>query len=199
MSTKYEIIYADPPWPYNSRCTHSKTRFGGGVHGQYQVMSELDILAIGQYLLPLCAKNSVLFMWATMPRLPLAIQAINAWGFRYATNGFTWIKTNPKAGTPFTGPGFYTASNAELCLIGVRGKVAPIRKLVSSIVIEPRREHSRKPDVVRERIVEVFGDRPRLELFCRFPAPGWDAVGNGVTGRDIRDDLIALAAEEASA
>lgn len=186
---KYRIIYADPPWRYKQRCAHSKTRFGGGVSKQYPTMSDAEILALGSQIQAISERDCALLMWATMPRLPLAIEVLEAWGFRYATNAFTWIKTNPKSGTPFTGPGYYTASNAEICLLGVRGKMPPAKRLVNSVILAPRREHSRKPDEVRERIVQVFGDLPRVELFCRYPAPGWDSFGNGVDGRDIREAL----------
>lgn len=188
---KYQIIYADCPWHYNQRCTHSKTRFGGGVHSQYPTMTDAEILALGESVKTIADTNAALFLWATMPRLPLAIKVMEAWGFRYATNAFTWIKMNPKSGTPFTGPGFYTASNAEICLLGVRGRMTPARRLVNSVILAPRREHSRKPDEARDRIVQVFGDLPRVELFCRFPAPGWDAYGNQLEGdgRDIRESL----------
>lgn len=108
----------------------------------------------------------------------------------YKTCAFSWIKMNKSKNTPFVGMGYYTRSNNEICLLGVKGKPLPrISHKVQQVVISKIREHSRKPDEVRDRIVELFGDLPRVELFCRHPAEGWDSIGNEVDGRDIRDVL----------
>ncbi|MDD5022181.1 MAG: MT-A70 family methyltransferase [Endomicrobiaceae bacterium] len=174
---KYNIIYADPPWKYNAR-NNQNTRFGGGAAGHYPVMSYKDIAAlpIGN----IAADNCALFLWVTFPHLLEQIQIFESWGFTYRTLGFSWIKTNPKNGKPFFGIGYYSKSNCEVCLLGVRGKMVPVNNLVSSCVISPRREHSRKPDEVGERIVTMFGDIPRIELFARKHTDGWDCWGNEV-------------------
>jgi N6-adenosine-specific RNA methylase IME4 len=128
----------------------------------------------------LMAPDAYLFLWATWPNIQEAFKVIRAWGFRYATCGFLWLKTNPSGNGIFFGVGHYTKSNTEPCLLAVRGRpwrAHPLSKRVSQVVIAPRREHSRKPDEVRERIVELCGDLPRLELFAREAAPGWDAYG----------------------
>ncbi|MFA7290116.1 MAG: MT-A70 family methyltransferase [Melioribacteraceae bacterium] len=126
--------------------------------------------------------NCILFMWVTFPLLQEGLEVIEAWGFKYKTLGFSWIKTNPKNGKPFFGVGYYAKSNCEVCLMGTKGKVHPmvISNKVSSVVISPRREHSRKPQEVREKIVELFGDIPRVELFAREKIEGWDVWGNEV-------------------
>jgi N6-adenosine-specific RNA methylase IME4 len=124
--------------------------------------------------------NCALFLWCTFPYLDKQIKLFSHWGFKYKTLGFSWIKTNPKSGTPFFGVGYYAKSNCEVCLMGVKGKMKPVSNKVSSCVIAPRREHSRKPDEVRDRIVELFGDVPRIELFARQAYPGWDVWGNEV-------------------
>ena len=98
---------------------------------------------------------------------------------------FSWIKLNPKNLQPFFGVGFYTKSNCEVCLLGIKGRMKPISNKISSAVLSPRREHSRKPDEIRDRIVELFGDLPRIELFAREKVPGWDAWGNEIES-DIR-------------
>lgn len=185
---RYSIILADPPWKYNNRGHHNKTKFGGGVHSHYPVMKPSDILALRPAIDTLAADNSALFLWVVMPQLQLGLEVMKAWGYRYVTNAFTWVKTTKK-GEPIGGPGFYTASNAEICLLGVRGKLKPVNHLVNSVILEPRREHSRKPDVVRDRIVRVFGDLPRIELFARQAAEGWDAIGNQLNGLDIRGEV----------
>jgi len=80
----------------------------------------------------------------------------------------------------FFGIGSYTRSNAEVCLLGIKGKMKVISHKVSSAILSPIREHSRKPDEARERIVELFGDLPRIELFARQKFDGWDVWGNEV-------------------
>jgi len=81
-------------------------------------------------------------------------------------------------------------SNTEVCLLGIRGKMKPVSNSVSSVIIAPRERHSKKPDIVRDKIVELFGDLPRIELFARPPLPtGWDCLGNDIDGTDIRTIL----------
>ena len=174
---KYNIIYADPPWKYNSRA-NKKTKFGGGCGGHYNLMTmnEIEKLPIPQ----IAADNCVLFLWTTFPYLDDQIKLFEKWGFDYKTLGFSWIKTNPKNGKPFFGVGYYAKSNCEICLMGIKGKMKPASNKVSSCIIAPRREHSRKPDEVRERIVQLFGDIPRIELFARQTFDGWDCWGNEV-------------------
>jgi len=174
---KYQIIYADPPWKYNSRANH-KTRFRGGACGHYPLMTMEQIKALP--IPEIADTNCALFMWCTFPYLDIQIQLFKHWGIKYRTGGFTWIKTNPKNGKPFFGVGYYTKSNAEVCLLGIKGKMKPISNRVSSVIISPRREHSQKPDEARERIVQLFGDLPRIELFARTKTDGWDCVGNEV-------------------
>ena len=174
---KYSIIYADPPWEYNSRANH-KTRFRGGACGHYNLMSmeEIKKLPINE----LAEDNCVLFLWTTFPYLDEQIRLFEHWGFKYKTLGFSWIKINKRNGKAFFGVGYYAKSNCEVCLMGIKGKMKPISNNVSSVIISPRREHSRKPDEVREKIVELFGDVPRIELFARQKVEGWDVWGNEV-------------------
>ena len=177
MNKTYKIIYADPPWKYNSRANH-KTRFRGGAEGHYPLMTMDEIKALNVELL--ADENCAMFMWCTFPYLDEQIKLFKHWGFKYRTVGFTWIKTNPKNGKPFFGVGYYAKSNAEVCLLGIKGKLKPISNKISSIVIAPRREHSRKPDEVKENIVKLFGNLPRIELFARQATPGWDTWGNEI-------------------
>ena len=129
----------------------------------------------------LADENAVLFLWITFPTLPRALAVIEAWGFTYKTCGFTWLKQNKKSSSLFWGMGYYTRSNAEVCLIATKGKPLPrLSHKVHSAVVSPVREHSKKPDEVRTRIVELFGDIPRIELFARNHAEGWDCWGNEV-------------------
>ena len=173
MDKKYQIIYADPPWAYKNMGNIQAT-----ANAHYNTMKQKDIETLP--VNKLADDNCILFLWATFPKIQEALDTIKAWGFEYKTIGFNWVKINPKNGKPFFGVGWYTKSNAEVCLIGVKGKAPKISNSVSSIIIEPRRKHSQKPDTVRHKIVEFCGNIPRIELFAREKTPGWDVWGNEV-------------------
>ena len=169
---KYQIIYADPPWEYRNMGNIQAT-----ANAHYQTMKQADIENLP--VSALADTNSILFLWATFPKIQEALNCMKAWGFEYKTVGFTWVKTN-KRGGHFFGVGWYTKSNAEVCLIGVKGKPPKVSNRVSSIVESVREEHSKKPDIIREKIVEFSGDIPRIELFARQCEDGWDCWGNEV-------------------
>lgn len=172
MPGKYSILYADPPWRYQQKSVN------GAAEKHYSTMQDEDI-----YLLPvkeLAAENSVLFLWATFPKLPEALRTIKAWGFQYKTVAFVWIKQNRKAKSWFWGLGFWTRGNAEICLLAVRGHPHRVSAKVHQLIVSPVEAHSKKPDITRDKIVELMGDLPRLELFARQKTPGWDVWGNEV-------------------
>ena len=125
----------------------------------------------------IAADDSVLFLWAVDPLLDKALELINAWGFEYKTVGFYWVKKNIKTDGFFTGLGYWTRANPEQCLLATRGKPQRKDKGVRKLVVDPRREHSRKPDDVRNRI-ERLVDGPYIELFARDTRPGWHSWGN---------------------
>lgn len=169
---KYKIIYADPPWAYRNM-----GNIQASANQHYPTMNQKDIEALP--IANIAADNCILFLWVTFPKLQEGLDTIKAWGFEYKTCGFTWIKKNKKGGN-FFGVGWYTKSNAEICLIGVKGKAPKVSNKVSQIVESIREEHSKKPDIVRDKIVEFSGDIPRIELFARQHADGWDCWGNEV-------------------
>ena len=174
---KYQIIYADPPWSYrDKRDKHPRLCGGASAHYNTMTIEEIKNLPINK----LADDNCMLFIWVTFPNLQEGLDVIKAWGFTYKTLGFSWIKTNKKNGKPFFGIGYYTKSNCEVCLIGVKGKPIVVSNKVSSVIIAPREEHSKKPDIVRDKIVELCGDLPRIELFARQKTEGWDVWGNEV-------------------
>ena len=173
---KYGIIYADPPWQYK---TNSKKGHGRSAESHYPTMpkSEIQRLPVPR----ISAKDSVLFLWVTAPCLEEGLELITAWGYTYKTVAFTWIKQCRKSEKIFTGMGYYTRANAEFCLLATKGKILKRKShSVSSVVLSHIEEHSKKPHEVRERIVELFGDIPRIELFARQHASGWDCWGNEV-------------------
>jgi len=169
---KYKIIYADPPWAYRNMGNIQAT-----ANAQYTTMQNEDICKLP--VNKIADENSILFLWATFPKIQEALDVIRAWGFEYKTVGFVWIKKN-KSGSNFFGVGWYTKSNAEVCLIGVKGKAPKISNSISQIIEAERGKHSKKPDIVRDKIVEFAGDIPRIELFARQKVDGWDCFGNEV-------------------
>ena len=170
---KYQIIYADPPWDYGSNSFPSTCPTKA-----YPLMKTREICALP--VSRIAHANAVLFLWTTMTHIPDALNVIEAWGFRYVTNGFTWVKINAKSGTPVIGMGYWTRQNAELCLVAKRGLPTRRHNCISSIVMTPRRRHSQKPDEVRRAIVRICGDVSRIELFARAKTPGWHVWGNEV-------------------
>jgi len=125
-------------------------------------------------------ENCALFLWSTFPFLPEALRLIKAWGFMYKTTAFVWLKQNRKNRDWFFGLGFWTRGNAEICLLATKGKPKRKSAKVSQLIIAPIDKHSKKPDIVREKIVELMGDLPRIELFARQTTPGWEVFGNEV-------------------
>ena len=211
---KYSVIVADLPWFYNQRPTHqqkhSKTKFGGGASGTYQLMKDEDIYKLGPLIQEVTTDYCAMFMWATMPKLDVALECMKQWGFEYKTTAFVWIKTNQDGVTPSTSPGFYTASNAEIVLLGTKqpkkrkpgeyNPLTPHERLINSVVIAPRSKHSEKPEEVQnriERMYPVINEQAHvynyLELFARRERDNWACLGNEIDGRDIREALQSLA------
>jgi len=198
----YQVIVADPPWMYSNRKTggerKNKTKFGGGAQKHYPLMPDADLIAMRPMLDSLADKNSILFMWATCPRLDFAIQLMAAWGFRFVTVTFAWVKPAQTPGAIFDlleyklsgkkpwvqpsdmddhmdnlkgksiwkyGPGFYTASNLEVVIAGVRGSMPPTKKMVGSVIMKPVGRHSAKPEDVMARIEAMYPAARKIELF----------------------------------
>lgn len=173
---KYNIIYADPPWAYQVWSDKGK---GRSAESHYPTMSKTDIQNLPAHRI--CEKDCVLFLWVTAPCLEQGLELISAWGFTYKTVAFTWVKQNKKSDSFFTGMGYYTRANAEYCLIATKGKILERKsRAVHSVVCSHIERHSKKPNEVRDRIVQLFGDLPRIELFARQYADGWDCWGNEV-------------------
>ena len=181
---KYQIIYADPPWSYKVWSEDKKVAHGTAKK-HYQTMSIVDICNLP--VNALADKDCKLFLWATPPCLPEALQVMTAWGFYYKTIVFCWVKTTDKKERPFFGIGHWTASNCELVLGGLKkgGRLNRQDKSISQIILSPREEHSKKPDIVRNKIVQFCGDVSRIELFARQRREGWDCWGDQIEGDKI--------------
>lgn len=172
----YKIIYADPPWAYDDQ--------GGsrGVLNHYSTMTfeHLASLPIESLAAPDCA----LFLWATYPKLEEALALIPRWGFAYKSIAFQWVKIYEKSQKPFFGMGRWTRGNTEPCLLAVRGKPSRVSASVSQLILDnellvaPVGKHSAKPPEAREKIVQLMGNLPRVELFARNAVEGWHGWGN---------------------
>ena len=183
---RYKIVYADPPWAYRSQGTGKKSR--GTARRHYPTMTTEEIMDLP--VRDLCMEDTICFLWVTFPNYEEGLKVLRAWGFIPKTAAFIWVKKYAKSGKNFFGMGSYTRANAEACLLGVRpgvkAKEAVLDHGISQIVEAPYQGHSRKPPEVRELIVRMLGDVPRIELFARERASGWDAWGNElpeITGR----------------
>lgn len=167
----YSIVYADPPWSFKSKAGGSM-KSGSGA--KYKVMSISDIIDHK----PPMADNCIVFMWWVASQPEEALLICKAWGLKVKTmTGFTWDKKT-KTGKDHFGMGFYSRQSTENCLIAVKGRPEIISHSVRSIIHAPVGAHSEKPSEVRDRIVEMCGDKPRLEMYARQNVPGWDAFGN---------------------
>ena len=173
---KYNVIYADPPWKYKTW-----TEGGGTAEKHYPTMKLDDIIEMKDTIEKISDNNCILFLWVTFPCLLEGLKVMKEWGFTYKTCGFNWVKRNKKSKTFFFGMGYWTRANSELCLIGTKGTIKRKSNKVFQIVDTPIEEHSKKPDVVRDRIVELVGDIPRIELFARQTANNWDCWGNEIS------------------
>jgi N6-adenosine-specific RNA methylase IME4 len=184
---KYEIIYADPPWKYQlfsdkPPCSRKSDE------DYYEVMDLLDMAQLP--IKDISDDNCVLFMWATFPAMQTAIKLMRSWGFHYRTVAFVWVKKNKNVDSNFMGMGGWTRSNAEVCLLGVKGNPKrlskSVRQIIEAQVIEAKiGEHSVKPPETRDKILELMGDIPRIELFAREKTEGWDVWGN-----EVESDII---------
>lgn len=197
---KYTVIYADPPWSYRDPKSHDPAM--GGKTYPTMTLEDIKNLPVQRIAAPDCA----LFLWATMPLLQEALDVIKAWGvvrdvsgrvlttkgFKYTTCAFTWVKLNPTGELlrkgkhvllvkgVYSGLGHWVNGNAELCLFAKQGRPKRVARNVKQIVLAPRGRHSAKPPEVRDRIVRLMGDVPRIELFARERVEGWDCWGDEV-------------------
>lgn len=183
---KYKIIYADCPWSYQN-WTDKKN---GAAVSHYKPLTEKELCELP--VNNISQSDSICFFWATFPKLKEGIKVLEAWGFTFITAPFVWNKTYA-SGKPYCGLGFWTRSGAEIVLLGKRGKgvsrlsnATNVRQIITAPVTRP---HSSKPPEVRDRIVNLVGNLPRIELFARNKTPGWDSIGNEIDGQDIRDAL----------
>ena len=178
LAGRYDVVYADPPWPHYGDPNKDAA---AGKH--YSLMSLEEICALPIKSL-FRTKQGALFLWATSARLELGIDAIRAWGMHFRGVAFNWVKTT-QAGSIIHGQGVPptgTKPTSEFCLLATTrrtGRPFPLlNSAMGQVVLHARGRHSEKPAVIREKIVTLYGDRPRIELFARERVVGWDFWGD---------------------
>lgn len=174
----YGAVYCDPPWRFRvwGRRSSRDPERHYGTH-ETDVIAELPVSE-------LAAPDCALFMWVSWPMLEDALNLIGRWGFEYKTCAFAWMKASNKQLELFredvdaqVGLGYWTRANSEVCLLATRGAPKRLNADVRQGIVEPRREHSRKPTVVYERIERLVAG-PYVELFARSRRAGWSSWGN---------------------
>lgn len=174
MPGKYKIILADPPWAHNDKAAAGER----GAGFKYSLMDQGALMGMRAYIDSLAAEDCLLALWHVAPMPQETLDLVRAWGFKLKTmKGFTWHKVT-KHGKDFLGMGNWSRCNTEDCLFAVRGRPKRISASVRQFIEAEIREHSRKPDEARDRLVELMGDVPRIELFARQRVAGWDAMGD---------------------
>ncbi len=176
----YGAILADPPWKFET--WGSQANAATDVNKHYRTMSISEIAALP--VAELAADDCVLFIWICWPTMDRALEVMAAWGFKYKTCAFSWIKADGSQVDMFAqeipvqiGTGYWTRSNSEVCLLGTKGQPKRLNSDVRQAVVTPRREHSRKPEGIHGRIERLVAG-PYLELFARQQRPGWTVWGN---------------------
>jgi N6-adenosine-specific RNA methylase IME4 len=172
----YGVIACDPAWRFidYSRSTAVTAR-GKRIHYRTMTLAEIKALPVAD----LAARDCVLILWISSPMLLAALDVIQAWGFKYQTIGFVWGKTT-KTGEPAMGMGYWTRAGAVVALLATKGRPKRISRGVRQLILEPRREHSRKPDRIYTDLEQLCGDVRKIELFARQRRPGWDSWGDEV-------------------
>jgi len=177
---QYGAILADPPWKFE----HWGKDYicGRDPENHYDLMTAdaIEDLPVEE----VAADDCVLFLWITWPMLEHGMRVIEAWQFTYKTCAFAWMKADVSTVNMFPGPvdadmklGYWTRANSEVCLLATRGNPKRLDAGVRQGIIEPARQHSRKPDCIHERIERLVSG-PYLELFARQRRPGWTSWGN---------------------
>ena len=187
----YGAILADPPWHFQVWAGERRNGAGNRSNAKapdYETMREPELAALP--ISDLAANDCVLFLWTCWPVVEQSFRLIKTWGFTYKTCAFSWMKADryrlfADDRTPFMGLGYWTRANTEPCLLATRGKPKRLNADVLQGIIAPKREHSRKPDGIHERIERLVAG-PYCELFARQSRPGWDVWGNEAGKFDVR-------------
>jgi N6-adenosine-specific RNA methylase IME4 len=173
---RFGAILADPAWKFQTWSLRSQ-----GRAPPYETMLLEEICALP--VEALAAKDCALFFWVVRAHLSEALEVIRRWGFEFKTVAFGWFKGEEQEDIEAIeipiGQGHWTRTGFEQCWLATRGNPRRLHADVREVIIEPRREHSRKPDCVHERIERLVAG-PYLELFARRKRAGWTVWGNEV-------------------
>ena len=189
----FDLVLTDPPWPY-----YGDPDKMGAAGKEYDLMSLEDICAIP--IADSLTKTGAALVWATGPKLPMAVEAIRAWGLHFRNVAFVWIKTRKSDNQIIHGQGVratFTKQNAEYVLLATKKRTGrPFKLCVENapqVILAPRGRHSEKPKEIREQIDIIAPDNARkLEVFARCPVPGWTCIGNEIDGKDVQEALKEL-------
>ena len=171
MPLRYAAIIADPPWKFENYSAAGEEK---NPSAHYDCMSLADIAKLP--VSHLAAGDCALFMWATAPMLPEAVELMKAWGFSFKSAG-AWAKQSSTGAKWAFGTGYVFRSAAEFYLVGTIGSPTVNSRSIRNLIAAPVREHSRKPDELYAD-VEALYDGPYAELFARTMRPGWEVWGN---------------------
>ena len=174
-TTKYEVLYADPPWNYHRGPINNGTTITSDIHTHYPTMEQDELENMADTINKIAAPDSVLYMWATGPHLANAIQLGQAWGYKYKQVAYVWDKQQGV-------PGFYTFTSVEFCLVFTRGRVKKVitNRKTKQFHSVRRTRHSEKPHSIRKAIEQATPNMNRVELFARQEHAGWAVWGNEV-------------------
>ena len=176
MTMKYQIIYADPPWQFKDKRTGGSMKSGASAKYKVMSLSKIKLFPIPE----MADENCVLFLWWLGSQPQEAIDLLHAWGFKLKTmTGFVWVKKT-KLWKMFFGMGHWTRAGAECCLIATKGKPKRLSASVRSVIEAVNEAHSKKPNIFADKIVQLCGDVPRIELFARDKKNGWDVWGDEI-------------------
>jgi len=194
-SKRYNAVVFDLPWSF--RVWSKDTGQGRSAESHYSTMSIADLQALP--VQRLFADDCAVFMWATWPTLPQALTLGAAWGLEYKTCAFDWVKLTANGKHHF-GMGYWSRANTEPCLLFTQGKPKRLDKGVPQLLADNPQQalfpplatqvmaHSVKPEESYRRVERLIAG-PYLDVFARRKRKGWDAIGNEIDGRDIRNVL----------
>lgn len=187
--TEYDVVLIDPPWAY-----YGQQDKWGAAAKFYPTMTDEELVELP--VPSIMADRSVMFMWATSPRLDFAIELLGHWGLHYRGMAFVWVKTKKDGVTPIGAQGVRPSVVKPTCEYVIAGStISAGRPLplhdegIPNVVLAPKQEHSRKPDAVHERIERMYPDANKIELFARRARPGWDVWGNEVLSVDVLNEV----------
>ncbi len=177
----YDVVLMDPPWEYSN----SKPGDMGAAINHYPTMTDQELRDLD--VAALLSRQSVVFMWATAPRLDFAIDLLRHWGLAYRGVAFVWVKTRKDGVTPIGAQGVRpsivkpTTEYVLAASVVKKGRPRPLAdESVPHVVLAAKTGHSRKPDEVHRRIERLYPDASKIELFARREMDGWTVWGNEV-------------------